>query len=257
MARSSPLAHHGAERVVDRAPQRRLVGPHADGVDALPHHARVAQRRAHQAVAVGDDVVEHHAVEPALLEVEVGLLGALVEHDVETRARQRRSRATATRRACRPGGPAGRRARGPRRSSRRTTSVAAKREVRPRERDARAAARSVTSRPFRMTSMSPRSSAGTSSCQSFCTNDRAHAEAARQRVGDLDLEADDAAGVVAGPGTRTARRPAGRRPSAAPRSPARGRGRRRRPEPAPRERPAPRPAGRPAPWRPSRAESPV
>jgi hypothetical protein len=47
-----------------------------------------------------------------------------------------------------------------------------------------------------MMSMSPRSSAGISSCQSFCTK-RARTPSRRaQGVGDLDLEADDAAGIV-------------------------------------------------------------
>ena len=68
------VALHVAERLVDGAQERRLAGPHPDGVDALPHLARIAERRAHEAVAVGDDVVEHDAVEPSLLQVEVGFL---------------------------------------------------------------------------------------------------------------------------------------------------------------------------------------
>ena len=43
-------------------------------------HASAGARRA--AVAVGDDVVEQHRVDAALLEVDVGLLVALVELDV-------------------------------------------------------------------------------------------------------------------------------------------------------------------------------
>ena len=69
----------------------------------------------------------------------------------------------------------------------------------------------------------------------------AHAEAPRQRVGDLDLEADRASRCRSGPGTRRARRPARRRPSAACRGRARAPGCRRHGSAAHRQPAVPRP----------------
>src|SRR5262249_46476339 len=84
MARSSPsrIMPASASSSARRSPRSSGPTPLAY-TPPRPYPAGVAELRAHQTVARGDDVVEHDAIEPAPLEIEVGLLRALVEHDVE------------------------------------------------------------------------------------------------------------------------------------------------------------------------------
>jgi len=168
------VAHHDGERTVDGAEQFRLIGADGDRVHALADRPRRTEGRPRQRVAAGDDVVEEHGAQPAALEIQVRLLDALVEdrlhpgrgaHQVERERALERAHALAAQIAEAVHGPV-LAARG-----RHLDAVEGHVEVAALER-------------------------GDQRLPVVLRELGAHVEAARQRVGDLDLEAREPAPVA-------------------------------------------------------------
>src|SRR6185295_15158654 len=68
------------ERLVDGARQIPIRRAQRDRIHTLAHLGDLLQRRPRHAVPRGDDVIEDDAVDASLLEIEVRLLDALVQH---------------------------------------------------------------------------------------------------------------------------------------------------------------------------------